>query len=85
MAHQYIYICRVCKRLLQIRFREHKNNVYVKAQIVKKTGYNTKLLDTAYQRKLSFYCHTNRHDNLCKTIVQGYVEWKRKRSRPKRG
>ena len=27
----------------------------------------------------------NRYDNLCKTIVQEYVECKRKRGRPKRG
>ena len=77
--------------LLQIRFREHKINLYVQAVIVKKTGYNTKYLDTVYQRKLSFYGQQplvilgNQHENLCKTIVQGYMEGKRKRGRPQRG
>ena len=55
----------------------HKTNLYIQAEIVKKTGDNTKLLDTVYQRILIFYDHTNRHDNLCKTRVQGYVEGKK--------
>ena len=61
-----------------------KNNLFVRAEIEKRIGHNTALLDIVLQRKLSFYGHISRHDNLCKTIMQGYVEGKRNRGRPKR-
>ena len=72
------------RRLLQISYREHKTNLFVRAEIEKRIGHNTALLDIVLQRKLSFYGHISRHDNLCKTIMQGYVEGKRNRGRPKR-
>ena len=72
------------RRLLQISYREHTTNVFVRAEIEKGIGHNTALLDIVLQRKLSFYGHISRHDNLCKTIMQGYFEGKRNRDRPKR-
>ena len=72
------------RRLLQISYREHKTNLFVRAEIEKRIGHNTALLDIVLQRKLSFYGRISRHNNLCKTIIQGYVEGKRNRARPKR-
>ena len=39
---------------------------------------------TSPSRKLKWYGHTIRHDNLSKTILQGMVEGNRKCARPKR-
>ena len=41
------------------------------------------LLKTIKHRKLKWFCHVSRHDNLCKTIMQGSVEGTRKQGRPK--
>ena len=67
------------RRILQISYREHKTNVFVRAEIEKRIGHNTALLDIVLQRKLSFYGHISRHNNLCRTIMKGYVEGNRNR------
>ena len=41
------------------------------------------LLKTIKRRKLKWFGHVSRYDNLCKTIMQGSVEGTRKQGRPK--
>ena len=41
------------------------------------------LLSTIKRRKLKYYGHICRHDGLAKTILQGKVEGKRKKGRPR--
>ena len=41
------------------------------------------LLNTIKRRKLKWFGHVSRHDNLFKTIMQGSVEGTRKKGRPK--
>ena len=68
------------RRLLQISYREHKTNEYVRTTVHRLVGPQEPLLTTIKRRKLAWYGHVTRHD-LCKTILQGTVEGGRCRGR----
>ena len=72
------------RRLLRILYSEHKTNVYVKEQVTNQAGHQESLLSIVKRRKLAWYGHTCRHNTLSKTILQGSVEGKRRRGRPRK-
>ena len=71
------------RKLLGITYQEIKTNVFVHNRIIEIIGNFEPLLKTIKQSKLNWFGHISRHDNLCKTIMQGAVEGSRIRVRPK--
>ena len=61
-----------------------KTNEYIKYVMISLIGTYEIILQSIRQRKLKWYGHTLRHDNLSKTILQGMVEGNIKCGRPKR-
>ena len=61
-----------------------KTNEYIKSVMISLIGTYEPIVQSIRRRKLKWYGHTIRHDNLSKTILQGMVEGNRKCSRPKR-
>ena len=71
------------RKLLGITYQERKTNVFVRNRIIEIIGNFELLLQTIKRRKLKWFVHISRRDNLCKTIMQGAVEGSRSRCRPK--
>ena len=61
-----------------------KTNEYIKGVMISLIGTYEPIVQSIRRRKLKWYGHTIRHDNLSKTILQGMVEGNRKCGRPKR-
>ena len=72
------------RRILNIKYTEHRTNDYVEEQVTNKAGQQERILTTIRKRKLKWFGHINRHDSLAKTILQGKVRGKRKRGRPRK-
>ena len=69
------------RRLLGISWKEHKTNDYVHSQVKDMIGIQESLLSTVKRRKLAWFGHVTRHNNLSKTVLQGTLEGGRKRGR----
>ena len=69
------------RRLLNIPWQARKTNEYVLAQIKLLAGPQEPLLATVKRRKLSWFGHVTRHNNLPKTVLQGTLEGGRRRGR----
>ena len=65
-------------------YRERKTNEYVWQQVSVLPGPQELLLSTVERRKLSWFGHVCRHDTLPKVILQGSVDGRRRRSRPRK-
>ena len=72
------------RKLLRISYTEHKTNEFVRQEVIKYAGRHEPLLATVRQRKLAWYGHVSRHGSLSKTILQGTVDGKRLRGRPRK-
>ena len=72
------------RRLLRLTYLDRKTNEYVRSTVELFIGPQEPLLATVKRRKLSFFGHTMRHDNLCKTIMQGTIEGGRRRGRQRK-
>ena len=59
------------RKLLRISCLEYKTNDWVRSKINFLMGPQEPLLATVKRRKLAWFGHITRHDNLCKTILQG--------------
>ena len=71
------------RKLLGITYQERKTNVFVRNRIIEIIGNFEQLLQKIKRRKLKWIRHISRHDNLCKTIMQGSVDGSRIRGCPK--
>ena len=71
------------RKLLGIKYQDRITNVCVRNSITMLLGTYEPLLKTIKRRKLKWFGHVSRYDNLCKTIMQGSVEGTRKQGRPK--
>ena len=60
-----------------------KTNEYIKDVMINLIGTYEPVLKFIRRRKLKWYGHTIRHDNLSKTILQSMVEGNRKCGIPK--
>ena len=67
--------------ILRISYLERKTNDWVRSKINFLMGPQEPLLATVKRRKLAWFGHITRHDNLCKTILQGTLEGGRPRDR----
>ena len=72
------------RTLLGITYREMKTNEYINYVMISLICTYEQIVQYIRRRKLKWYGHTIRHDNLRKTILQGMVEGNRKCDRPKR-
>ena len=75
---------RCYRRLLGISYTQHISNIEVKNRIVHEIGEHDCLLSTVKARKMKWYGHVTRSSGLSKIILQGTVEGKRKRGRPRK-
>ena len=72
------------RKLLNIKYYEHKTNQYVLDTIKQLVGNQEPLLTTVKRRKLAWFGHVCRHNTLSKTIMQGTTPGSRKRGRPRK-
>ena len=72
------------RRLLGISWQEKKTNEFVRATIKQKVGKQEELLTTVKRRKMAWFGHVTRHQNMSKTILQGTVPGARKRGRQRK-
>ena len=72
------------EKILDISYKEHKTNDYVRSLMCIHVGSQEPLLATIKRRKLIWFGHVTRHDCLCKTIMQGTVEGGRRRGRQRK-
>src|SRR5271165_7633760 len=71
------------RRILIVPYTEHRTNVSIREEITSIIGLHDPLLTVVKKRKMQFYGHTNRAGNLATTILQGSVDGKRGRGRPR--
>ena len=71
------------RKLLGIKYQDRITNVCVCNRITMLLGTYEPLLKTIKRRKLKWFGHVSRHDDMCKTIMQDSVEGTRKQGRPK--
>ena len=75
---------RCYRKILCISYKDHITNEEVKRRIRDVIGQYKDLLNIVKERKLKWYGHVTRADNLAKTIMQGTVQGGRRRGRQKR-
>ena len=75
---------RCYRRLLNISYKDHVTNEEVRRNIQAAIGKHDELLTLVKKRKLRWFGHVSRPSGLAKTILQGTVKGKRKRSRQKK-
>ena len=68
------------RRLLNVTWRDHRTN----ESILRELGTERQFVLTVRKRKLHFFGHTARANNICTHIIQGHLEGHRRRGRPKR-
>ena len=75
---------RCFRRLLSIPYTAHRTNESVCAEITTHIGQYEPLIEIVRRRKLQWFGHLARHPGtLAHTILQGYIDGKRKPGRPK--
>ena len=67
------------RRMLRISWKKHMSNEEVLGQ----AGVKRSLFGTVCQRKMSFFGHIMRHDSMQRNLLEGMVEGKRGRGRPR--
>ena len=69
------------RRLLRVSWKERRTNI----SILKELNIKRQLLPAIIEKKMSFFGHTsrNRKCSITKDIIQGKVEGRRKRGRPR--
>ena len=72
------------RRLLGTSWQEKKTNEFVTATIKQKVGKQEELITTVKRRKMAWFGHVTRHQNMSKTILQGTVPGARKRGRQRK-
>ena len=75
---------RCFRRLLGISYRDRITNEEVKRRIQNQIGPYTDILTSVKQRKLKWYGHITRSSSLAKTFLQGTVQGRRPRGRPRK-
>ena len=68
------------RRLLRVSWMDRRTNEWVLQQLNTKTILKKQMM----KRKLTFFGHVSRHGSLEKCIIQGSMEGRRRRGRPRR-
>ena len=72
---------RCYRRLFNISYKDHTTNKEIRRKIQAAFGEYDELLTLVNNRKLRWFGHVSRYSGLARTILQGTVKGKRKRSR----
>ena len=75
---------RCFRKILGISYKDRVTNEHVRKTTIKHIGPYEDLLATVKRRKLKWYGHVTRSGGLTKVILQGTVEGRRRRGRPKK-
>ena len=68
------------RRMLRISWKDHRTN----QSILEELDTNARLLNDIQRRKLRYFRHVVRADNLCTSILHGRIAGTRKRGRLRR-
>ena len=68
------------RRMGKVSWKDKKTN----EEVCTTLNIRPELLKTIKSRKLKYFGHTKRHGSVCRQIMDGKVEGKRKRGRPLR-
>ena len=79
--HINAFECKCYRRVLQISWTQKRTNISILQELNIEEGWLVKRIK---ERKLKYFGHIKRHDNLEKTVLEGYIMGKRKRGRPRR-
>jgi len=74
---------RCLKKILRVPYTAHSTNTSIWDEVTQVVGPQEHLLAIVKRRKLTWYGHVNRSGGLANTILQGGVEGKRGRGRPR--
>ena len=74
---------RCLRRLLNISYRDRITNIEVRNRVTKEIGPYSELLAMVIAKKLRWFGHVIISYSMSKTILQGSIEGKRRRGRPK--
>ena len=74
---------RCLRRLLKIPYTAHRTNHSVYTEVQNMVGRYESLLSTVKKRKMTWFGHINRGNGLATTMLQGMVDGKRGRGRPR--
>ena len=74
---------RCLRRLMNISYRDKITNIKVRSRVVKEIGKHSELLAMVIAKKLRWFGHVSRSNSMSNTILQGSIEGKRRRGRPR--
>ena len=74
---------RCLRRLLIISYRDRITNIEVRNRVTKEICQHSELLAMVITKKLRWFGHVMISNSMSKTILQGSIEGKRRRGRPK--
>ena len=69
----------IWRRIMKISWTEHKTN----EEVLKMVNEKRSLIDTIRGRQKNWICHILRGDSLLRTVLEGRMEGKRTRGRPR--
>ena len=67
------------RKMLRISWKDHRTN----QSILEELDTNARLLNDMQRRKLRYFRHVVRADNVCTSIIHGRIAGTRKRGRPR--
>ena len=68
---------------MNISYSDRITNIEVRNRVTKEIGPHSELLAMVIEKKLRWFGHVTRSNSISKTILQGSIEGKRIRGRPK--
>ena len=68
---------------MNISYRHKITNIEVRSRVVKEIGKHSELLAMVIAKKLRWFGHISRSNYMSNTILQGSIEGKRRRGRPR--
>ena len=72
---------RCYRRILKVSWTEHRTNESIRNELEVKENW---IRSYALRQKLKYFGHLKRHDGMGRIILEGRVNGKRKRGRPRR-
>ena len=69
------------RRILRVKWTDHRTNEWIRNELEVKENW---LRSYVLRQKLKYFGHLKRHDGMGRIIMEGRVNGKRKRGRPRR-
>ena len=68
---------------MKISYRDRSTNIEIRNRVTKEIGPHSEPLAMVIANKLRWFGHVTISNSMSKIILQGFIEGKRKRGRPK--